>query len=647
MRLKDLRLAAKLGLGFGICIALTTFLGLFSTARLHTMDESFQQLKSDSLVAFQALSNMTRSATAIRALQNESLLTSDKNLRAEIRQRVNSELEKLNTSFSNYEKSIFVDEDRKLFGEMKEQWKACEATLSQAFAAGNSSAEAKTALVEKAGGFYAKFDAIMDKLVQWNDQRAEQLAENAEQTYRSSVVQTYATLIVCLLCALGACVTVTRSVTLPLSQVRERMAKIQSLCVTNLRAAIEALAKGNLIVEIKTGTTPVPYDSKDEIGQVATSFNALLDDVKHTVGSFEDARMNLRALIGDVSATAAQVANSSETLNSTADEANATSEEIAQTVQQVATAASESAETSGQIAKGSEQLAASATDASNAMEKLENAVQNVQLGSEEQQAATAKANEVAVEGGKAVQQTIASMERISKQVALSEQAVRELGDKQTQIGNIVQAIDEIAEQTNLLALNAAIEAARAGEHGRGFAVVAEEVRKLAERSSASTKEIADLIGMVREGVEKAIESMTASAEEVAEGSKSSDAAKAALTEILKGITEVQQLAENNGRLVSSMVEDAKTVTDSISSVASVSEETAAGAEEMSASSEEMAAATQQASAAVQQQVAGIGEVARMSGELKTASEKLQSLVSTFTFEDDAPTKGASHLKVAA
>ncbi|MCL6635253.1 MAG: methyl-accepting chemotaxis protein, partial [Peptococcaceae bacterium] len=134
-------------------------------------------------------------------------------------------------------------------------------------------------------------------------------------------------------------------------------------------------------------------------------------------------------------------------------------------------------------------------------------------------------------GGEALEKVVEGMNLINARIA-------ELGEKSSKIGQIIGVIDDIAAQTNLLALNAAIEAARAGEQGRGFAVVADEVRKLAEQSSSSAKEIYRLIRDVQAEAEKAVQVMNMSRQEFEAGQKVINEVGAYFRTIIKKVQEL-------------------------------------------------------------------------------------------------------------
>lgn len=147
---------------------------------------------------------------------------------------------------------------------------------------------------------------------------------------------------------------------------------------------------------------------------------------------------------------------------------------------------------------------------------------------------------VAEQGTQVIQQAASEMRDIAEDIAASSTLIAHLGERSEQITAIVNTIRGIADQTNLLALNAAIEAARAGEQGRGFAVVADEVRQLAARTSGSTAEISNMIGLIQSETRQAIKSMDGTRDRAAQGVELADQAGTVILQIRDGASEAVQ-----------------------------------------------------------------------------------------------------------
>jgi methyl-accepting chemotaxis protein len=157
--------------------------------------------------------------------------------------------------------------------------------------------------------------------------------------------------------------------------------------------------------------------------------------------------------------------------------------------------------------------------------------------------------------------------------------VQELGVSSDQIGEIIGVIDEIADQTNLLALNAAIEAARAGEQGRGFAVVADEVRKLAERTTKATKEIATMIKNIQVETRSAVEAMQAGTKQVEEGVESTTQAGTSLKEIIQVSEQVGEMITHIATAATQQSTATEQVNVNVENISKISQESAAGAQQ--------------------------------------------------------------------
>jgi len=265
----------------------------------------------------------------------------------------------------------------------------------------------------------------------------------------------------------------------------------------SMSAGVCALGKGAELLGSGDLTGRVTCASRDELEDVANHFNHMAEQVHNLLSKVKRTSVQLGAASQSVSASATEVLSSSQAQSSAATTVAAAVEEMTVGIVQIAEHAQAAQEVS------------------------------------------AESGQLSEEGGRIVQNTVSEMEQIADSVNQSAQIIEALGKHSEGISAIVVVIKEIADQTNLLALNAAIEAARAGEQGRGFAVVADEVRKLAERTTKSTQEIAGMIDAIQRGATDAVASMKSGVTRVADGVTLSKRAGEAIGRIREGSTRLQ------------------------------------------------------------------------------------------------------------
>jgi methyl-accepting chemotaxis protein len=200
---------------------------------------------------------------------------------------------------------------------------------------------------------------------------------------------------------------------------------------------------------------------------------------------------------------------------------------------------------------------------------------------------SAQSEQTCRDGVAVIHQAVKSMELIAATVRESTDVVQELGAQSEQISSVVQVIREIADQTNLLALNAAIEAARAGEQGRGFAVVADEVRKLAERTTSSTKEIARMIGAIQEGMGKVVTGMERGVKQVDAGVCEANKAGTAIRDIREGSQRVLTVVTDIAGTLGEQGKASEQIAQHVEEIARMSEENSAVADEASSGASQL------------------------------------------------------------
>lgn len=511
-------------------------LGAFSVNRFMEMHDMIKTLYDDRLVPAVDLGTIGSRVDNIRIGALKIINEPDAGKRQEAFNSAAEEEKEIEKLIEKYGSTYLVPEEKKIFEEFKPAWKAYNGSRLNTYnlALQGKFDEAKQNASTDAAAKYKVANEKLDRLVAIQGEVGKELYKEAEDDYRFIRNTTVVVTLIATLAAIAFGLLLTRMIATPLLHGVE---------------LAEAIAGGDMTHKVDA----IMLNRTDEIGQLMNSLNKMSG--------------NLKSVIGNISQASNQIASASEELSSTAEQMSRGMQHQTSQTSQIASAMEEMSATVLEVAKNSQSASSSANEASSTAQK----------------------------GGEVVTKTISGMMSIAATVEQSARTIGELGKSSDQIGEIVAVIDDIADQTNLLALNAAIEAARAGEQGRGFAVVADEVRKLAERTTKATKEIAQMIKNIQKETGSAVSAMEAGTKEVKEG---------------------VNLANQAGKSLVMIVDAVNKVNDMIRQIATAAEQQSTAAEEISKSIEEIASVTKETSAGSNQTATASHELSRMATELQ-------------------------------
>ncbi len=519
MKLDNVKIGKKLGIGFGMLIFLMIILcALFivnSTmtnsmlTRLITVDEPKIKYANDMK---DAIDSITRSV-AVMPFATPEIVEEEKNSILILRPKYKEAVEKL-------EKLLETQEEKDLLKRFKDavtQGAEINNKIIQLVNEGkkqeaqvlymNETRQTTTLLVEAANNIIRNQQKLLEEKVK-------RLVSYSNKLLIIILIVGAVSIIIGIFMSMKT----TKSIKAPVEKAAEQL---------------ELMSKGDFTFSISQNA----INRGDELGVIARAMDAL--------------NTNLKNVFNEIITSVHSLTSSATQLSSIAEEMSRTAESSSSRANSVATASEEMSQTVVDVAKNTASIAESAK----------------------------RAVDTAQHGNSIVEKSVSEVREIDETVNESAKFVKSLGERSVHIGEIVSVINDIADQTNLLALNAAIEAARAGEQGRGFAVVADEVRKLAERTAQATSEIEDMIKAIQNEVTKAVDIMDSATTKVQSGVELTTQAGDALKAIVKSSDELQLMVQQIASATEEMSATSEQISKEIVDIANASRDTTASSQE--------------------------------------------------------------------
>ncbi|MFC0415218.1 methyl-accepting chemotaxis protein [Cytobacillus solani] len=553
------KLTKKLLFSYFIIVVMMAGLGVTAVSTLSSVNDNGILMHEDSVVPLSQIAEIAKYSENTRVQMVTAGNTKDPALTTIAEENIAyiSEL------ISEYEKGSMKSIEKKKFDEFQTNW-----TLFTDRVAKNISLIRNGKYEEANEGLklgrepFTLASENLKELIVIKKQVAEDLIRQSEKEYVQSRITLLIIVLFAVVLAIGIGLFEGKMIAQPVKKISERAFKI---------------ANGDLTGEA------IQVKNKDEIGDLARSFNEMNTSLRKVVSS---------------------VYQSSNELSAFSDEMAASSE-------QVAASATEVSVSMNQVAENTEKGNQSVMDVTKVLLELSSLIQ-IAKGKASSALLNSKSTyETASEGKEIVNESIHKMETIKRRTIETEGLIQRLDQYSIEIGHITQMITSIADQTNLLALNASIEAARAGDQGRGFAVVAEEVRKLAEQSNDGAHQVGELVRKISGSTGEAVQAMQQNRMEVEHGVKIVASAGHALDRILSAVSVTSKEVDGITDVTDEEVASSEKIVSLIDELSTVMENTTAKTEEVSIATEESTAAIETLSGSAE-------EVSAMAMELKTS-----------------------------
>lgn len=463
------------------------------------------------------------------------------------------------------------------------------------------------------------------------------LAEQDSREAEASASSALATVIICslLVIALGALLAafISRRIT---GTVRQLVVRAQRISEGDLSGGNEEITSSDEVGDLARSFSVMEHYLQEMAAiSEAISEGDLSNEVKprstrDTLGNaFARMTEGLRKLVRGVRDSAAQVSSGSIQVAQTSEESAKVSVQTSSAIDEVTSTMHQMSVNVENVVKSTQMQGSNVSETSASIEQMVTSIQRVADTSQVLLDICNRSREAAQDGIGSMEKATDGLNRINTSIQSSSDIIDVLGNRADDIGKIVEVIDDLAEQTNLLALNAAIEAARAGEHGLGFAVVAEEVRKLAEKSAQSAKEISELIQNIQKEARSAVENMNESTTIVNEGLSLNNDLGTALKKISEVVTEVYKFAQEIGAATNEQSSGSSQIASATERLNEITQEISSSVEEQATATQAVVKSMERMREMVQHSSSGSAELAASAEQMSNMSRNLLDMMDRF------------------